>query len=90
MHALVKANVQAHQFRYSAELIREIKSVKSNATDTETSELFCERFGKVNDKINVTNCNLFKIVLVTRWARVSGTLTDGSKRKHFIKYNTCK
>ena len=58
MHALVKANVQAHQFRFSAELIREIKSVKSNATDTETSELFRERFGKVNDKINVTNCKL--------------------------------
>ena len=30
----VKANVQAHQFQLSAEFIPEIKSVKSNATDT--------------------------------------------------------
>ena len=61
MHALVKANVQAHQFQFSAELIREIKSVQSNATDTEASELFRESFGKVKvwlHKINVTNCNL--------------------------------
>ena len=61
MHALVNANVQAHHFQFSAELIREIKSVQSNATDTEASELFRESFGKVKVwlyKINVTNCNL--------------------------------
>ena len=47
MHALLKANVQANQFQFSAELIRETKSVKSNATDTEASELLRESFGKV-------------------------------------------
>ena len=47
MHAntSMKANdVQAHQLQLSAEFIREIKSVKSNATDTELSELVCESF----------------------------------------------
>ena len=50
MHANtgMKANdVQAHQLQLSAEFIREIKSVKSNATDTEVSELICESFKKV-------------------------------------------
>ena len=47
MHANsgMKANdVQAHQLQLSAEFIKTIKSVKSNATDTEASELIRQGF----------------------------------------------
>ena len=50
MHANsgMKANdVQAHQLQLSAEFIKTIKSVKSNATDTEASELIRQGFKKV-------------------------------------------
>ena len=81
--------MQAHQFQFSAELIREIKSVQRNATDTEASELFCESFGKVKvwlHKINEQTVIYVKF-FVDSSAHMSGTLTDGSKRKHFIEYN---
>ena len=35
-------NVQAHQLQLSAEFMQDIKSVKSNATDAEASELIRE------------------------------------------------
>ncbi len=50
MHAHVgmKANdVHAHQLELNAEFVRVLKSVKSNATDSEAGELIRERFKKV-------------------------------------------
>ncbi len=46
--ATMKANdVHAHQLELNAEFVRVLKSVKSNATDSEAGELIRERFKKV-------------------------------------------